>query len=279
MSVVRRLLGALAVPILASGLLAGCGGNNDPTGAGSAQPSVAPDPPKPPAVSACYNLTVAAALKETASSAAVPCDSRHTSLTVAVGTFDPLRAGHLLAIGSAQVQQQIAAACRRQVDTYVGGSTENQRLSQVQAVWYSPTAAQGDAGALWYRCDLVISAGGTGADGGFVALPTRTRRLLEPHGALDRYGTCGTAAPGAPGFGRVPCAEHHTWRAKATIALPASTRYLAKPAGSKAESACRDVASQRAPDILKLRWTFEWPTQAQWAGGQRYGLCWLPDKG
>ncbi|HEX4190414.1 MAG TPA: septum formation family protein [Marmoricola sp.] len=278
MSAVRRLLAALVLLGLGAGALAGCAGNGKPIAGSGSEASTAPDPPKAPPLAACYNLTVAAALKETSSSAAVPCSGRHTSLTVDVGAFDPLRAGHLLAIGSTAVQQEIAAACRSRVDRYVGGSTETQRLSQVQAVWFSPTPAQVDAGALWYRCDLVISAGGTGAPGGgFLALPARTRKLLDTHSALARFGTCGTAAPGATGFTRVPCVEHHSWRAEATIALPAGTHYLAKSAGSKAESACRDVASQHAPDTLKLRWSFEWPTQAQWNGGQRYGLCWLPD--
>jgi hypothetical protein len=181
--------------------------------------------------------------------------------------------GHLLALDSARVQLQIADRCRHAVDAHVGGSTRMQQLSRVQAVWFNPSPTQADRGALWYRCDLVISAGSSA----FAALPPKTRGLLAAPGAMDRWGTCGTTAPSSTNFTRVLCSARHSWRARSVVTLRAGAGYLSKPAGKTADARCRDVAANLSPTSTQLRWAFEWPTRAQWRSGQRYGLCWTPD--
>ena len=73
------------------------------------------------------------------------------------------------------------------------------------------------------------------------------------------------------------CSEKHTWRAVDVADLPADTVYLAPDAADQGDSACKDVAAERANGSLKYTWSFEWPTRAQWQGGQRYGYCWVPE--
>lgn len=268
----RRLLVPLLAPLLAAALLTGCSGDPgsaDPTAADGAPPAR----PAAPAARACYDLDVKAALALSSAAPQVPCRQRHTAVTVHVGTLDPVVDGHLLAVDSPRLQRQVSRTCRAKVDRHVGGSEETRRLSRIQAVWFSPSLDQADAGALWFRCDLVIAGSGDQ----FTPLPTRTRGLLDRAGALERYGTCGTAAPGAAGFRRVACAQEHTWQARASIDLPPGTAYLSRNAARAADSACRDVEATRATTLTRLRWAFEWPTKAQWNGGQRYGLCWTPD--
>ena len=229
-------------------------------------------PPKAPKAGACYRLTVDSALKATSTRPPVPCTGRHTAVTVAVGSVQPVVDGHLLALDSTKVRLQIAERCRRSVDIHVGGSPRKQRLSLVQAVWFTPTADQADRGALWYRCDLVISAGNRT----FASLPRKTKGLLGARGAMDRWGTCGTTAPSAKSFRRVLCSARHTWRARSTITLPTGTAYLSKKAAKTADRRCRAVAAALSPNSTKLRWAFEWPARAQWRSGQRYGFCWTP---
>jgi len=274
-TVPRTALPALLVALALALVLAGCSGGDEPgpdagttTGTTTSTTVAAP---KAPRVGACYQLDVRAAFKATSSRPALSCSRRHTSVTVAVGTVRPVHDGHLLALSSSQVQRQIAQGCQHAVDRHVGGSVTRQRLSRVQAVWFNPTPAQADQGALWYRCDLVISAGAR-----FASLPRRTTGLLNAPGALDRWGTCGTAAPSSAAFRRVLCSARHTWRARATTKLPAGTTYLSKKAAKLAESRCRDVAAKLSPNSTTLRWSFEWPTRAQWHAGQRYGFCWTP---
>lgn len=273
MTLRTRTASVIAGLLLTGTALAGCGGD-EPDGVGepAAGVTAVTSVPRAPERGSCYRLTVADAMRATNAAAPVPCTSRHNAVTVSVGHLKPLLDGHLLAVDSARVQRQVATRCRALVDGHVGGSAETQRLSRVQAVWFSPTLAQSDRGALWFRCDLVIASGTRS----LATLPRSTAGLLDRPGALDRYGTCGTAAPAAKSFARVICAARHTWRARATITLPRSTRYLAKGAGAKADDRCRDIAARRTGGSGKLRWSFEWPTKAQWAAGQRYGLCWTP---
>jgi len=277
----RRRIGSaaagLALTVVAS-LATGCS-SDSPRAAGTTSPTAAAPstsatpPPAAPAARACYDLDFAAAVKPTSDAAPVPCGSAHTTATIHVGTVRPVVDGHLLAVDSDTVQQQVASRCRAQVARYLGGDEETRRLSRLTVVWFTPTLAESDRGALWFRCDLVALAG----HDRLAPLPRRTRNLLSSPDALARYGTCGTASPAAPRFQRVICSEAHTWRARATLDLPAHAPYLGKTAGAAADAACHDIEARVASDILSLKWSFEWPTRDQWKAGQRYGYCWTPD--
>jgi hypothetical protein len=272
---VRRAAPLLAALALVAGLSAGCDGDDPRTAPSStaAPTTPAPAPAPPPPRGACYDLDLAEASEPTNDSPPVRCGSRHAAVTVHVGTFDPVVDGHLLALDSDKVQQQVARRCRGRFERVVGGSEETQRLSRLTVVWFTPTLEQGDLGARWFRCDAVALAGRER----LARLPRSVRGALAADDALDRFGTCGTASPAADRFERVICAQRHSWRARATIELPRGAAYLGKRAGAEADAACRDIEARLASDILRLRWSFEWPTREQWDGGQRYGYCWTPD--
>jgi len=272
MSRLRRTTTMIVAALLAGAALTGCSNDDDPVATALGDGTIAATQPTAPKRGACYRLTVSAALRATNTTKPVPCSGRHNAVTVSVGRLETVVDGHLLAVDSARVQRQVATRCRALVDRHVGGSRETQRLARVQAVWFSPTLAQSERGALWFRCDLVIASGTRN----LVNLPRKTAGLLSRPGALSRYGTCGTAAPAAKSFTRVICGAKHSWRARATIPLPQNAGYLAKGTGTRADARCRDVAAART-DAGRLRWSFEWPTKAQWSAGQRHGLCWTPD--
>ena len=265
----------IAIVVAALVALSGCsGGSDEPTARPTtSSPTTAPAPPAAPPRHACYELSFAEAAEPTSSAQAVPCTTAHTAVTIHVGTIGPVLDGHLLAVDSDTVQQQVAARCRAQLAAYVGGDEETRRLARLTVVWFTPSLAESDRGAMWFRCDLIALAG----PDRLAPLPRKTRGLLAADGALDRYGTCGTASPAAAHFQRVICSARHSWRARATIPLPKGTRYLAKAAGAAADSTCHDIEARLASDVLKLKWSFEWPTRAQWDAGQRYGYCWTPD--
>jgi hypothetical protein len=276
----------VVVTVLLAVLLAGCTQDD----AGSPAPSPSPTaptattsaaagatpvavPPAPPAT-ACYRLSSAQLTRPTSSARPVPCTRRHTARTIFVGRLDTVVAGHSVAVDSATVQRQLATTCPRKLASYVGGSATDRDLSRLAVVWFSPTLEQSDAGADWFRCDVV--AFGTGE--GLLPLPTTggLRGVLSRPGALDTYGLCGTAAPGAPGFRRVACARPHTWRAFTTVALPGGTAYPGTAAVRGAGDACKARARARAADTLKFRYGWEWPTRDQWGTGQHFGYCWVP---
>jgi len=274
----RRRIGALAFALTIAAAAA-CSGSDEPgtDGSGSSGPSSSASapaaPPAAPARHACYDLDFDEAAKPTNAADPVPCSAAHTAETIQVGTIHPVVDGHLLAVDSDTVQQQVARRCRARLTSHLGGDPETLRLSRLTVVWFTPSLAESDAGALWFRCDLVALAG----HDGLTRLPRRTKGLLATDGVLDRFGTCGTASPSSSRFARVICSARHSWRARATIALPRNARYLGKAAGAAADSTCHDIDARLAADILRLKWSFEWPTREQWDAGQRYGYCWTPD--
>lgn len=257
--------------------MSGCSSSGTPSADGSpsaepAAPRSAPPPPAPPTVGSCHALDLKAATDPVDDRAAVPCSAAHTTVTIKVGRLAPLSDGHLLAVDSPQVQAQVAKACPPALPAYVGGDRTTQRLSRLQVVPFSPSLEQADAGASWFRCDLLALR----SEGQLVSLPARMKDALAAPGALDRFGTCGTAAPGSKGFAQVVCSERHAWRAVEDVDIAAKT-YLDRDATAQGDAACKAIASAKAAGSLKFSWSFQWPTKAEWDAGRRWGLCWLPE--
>ena len=94
----------------------------------------------------------------------VPCAQPHTTQTFKVGTLTALSDGHLLAVDSPAVQDRLAKTCLKALPGYLGGDQTTQRLSQIGASWFGPSLEQADAGADWYRCDVVRAPQGRLAD-------------------------------------------------------------------------------------------------------------------
>lgn len=264
-------------------LLVGCSSDSSSDGADAPTPTAStsdaasstPTPaaaPKPPRDRACYRLDYTQAVSPTAEVASIPCERPHTSMTFAVGPLDAVVDGHLLAVDSERVRSQVARTCPERFTAFVGGTTQDQRLSMLRPVWFTPTVAESDAGASWYRCDVVALA----ADEKLAPLSGRLQGALGRPDGRARYAMCGTAAPGTPGFERVICSDDHTWRAVATVPFD-QARY---PGVAKVREAgdepCQDAGANAADGALDYKWGYEWPTAKQWQTGQHYGLCWAP---
>ncbi|GAB3657860.1 hypothetical protein GCM10027596_13510 [Nocardioides korecus] len=281
----RPVRAALLVPVVvALGVLtAACSGGEPAAGptsrTGSPSPSAtsaAPTPSTPPApapqVGSCHRLDVRSATAATDPAAAVPCRGPHTSVTVRVGRLPADADGHLLAVDSARLADRLQRTCPPTAPAVVGGDVTARRLTVLRTVWFTPTVAQAEAGADWFRCDVVALL----APGRLAPLPASVRGLLGSPAARARFGTCGTTAPDARGFQRLACSQRHAWQAVAVVDLPGGTRFLDRAAGDAADARCRAVASDRAGGALRFSWAFEWPQRAAWDAGQRYGWCWVP---
>ena len=280
--VTRRTTAALVAVLTATLLVSGCGSalkpaKVDPKAEASATATQStPGPPPPaPKVGKCYDLTYKESLQGTSNADPVPCKDKHTSVTIFVGEFDPIVDGHLLAVDSDEVQAQIAKVCPTKVDDWVGGSVDAQRLSRFKATWFSPTLAESEAGAGWFRCDLVAKGG----EKSLVRL-TETKDALDDPAVLDTYGTCSTTDPGSEKkeFEAVACSEPHSWQAVSVIDINKDAAYLGPPAQELADEACKAQAQQRSSNPLEIKWSFQWPSKEEFDAGQRYGLCWVPDK-
>lgn len=276
-----RPLRLAVLPLLAIGLLTGCGNSLTPAkvdtpaaSKASATPSTT-TPPREPKVGDCYRLDMRTATRPTSDNQPVPCADEHTAVTVFVGRIDPIVDGHLLAVDAKEIQDQIASTCPQKVPGWVGGSDDDQKLSRFTAIWFSPTLAESDAGADWFRCDVVA----VGAQDELAKLPGTVQGALDNGSALDHFGTCGNSAPSEKGFAQVICARPHSWRAVTVIQIPPGAKYLGPNMQQAGDDACKLEAQQRATDPLVYKWSFEWPTKDEWDAGRRYGLCWVPTQG
>ncbi|MBV9832075.1 MAG: septum formation family protein [Marmoricola sp.] len=216
-------------------------------------------------------MSFAQATQPQDASAPVPCGQLHTAQTVRVGDLSSVTNGDT-DVTSAAVRARVSQACPDRLLRFVGGSQEARRLSRFEVVWFTPTPDQVKAGARWFRCDVV----GLAAANQLIPLRSTLKGALDQSSGLDRFGTCGTRAPGKLGFQRVVCRRPHSWRAVATVDLPRTARYLGAAASAQADAACKNVAAARSSGALKYTWSFEWPPRADWATGQRYGYCWVP---
>lgn len=236
------------------------------------EPTVLAEPPASPKNGACYQLTLEQAMEATTDVKPRDCAKPHTAKTIAVGQVDALSAGHLLAIDSDRIQQEVATSCPKAVTGFIGGSEEEQRLSILAPAWFTPTLAESDAGADWYRCDVVAPVG----DGRLAPLGEVKKGVLGTSEGRERFGICGTDAPGSQGFKRTLCSADHSWQAISTYDLPDGAWPNREKVEPIAESPCKDAALDLADSSLDYEWAFDWPSKAEWANGRRYGLCWAP---
>lgn len=234
-------------------------------------------PPEPPADEACYRLSYDEAVAPTTSDPPVPCRNGHTSQTYAVGRLDLVDNGHLLAVDSKAARTQVARRCPTRLSAYLGATRDQLRLSLLRPVWFTPTIEESDAGADWYRCDVIAVTGEQTLarfDGSLA------RVMAEPEGR-DEFGMCGTAQPGTKEFRRVLCRDDHSWRAIDVVELTGKGKRDAYPGPDTVREAgqepCAEAAREIASDPLDYEWGYEWPTKDQWQAGQTYGRCWSPD--
>ncbi len=236
-----------------------------------------PQRPAPPPERGCYDLDLDAALAATDDSPTRPCASPHTARTFLVGRLDRAVDGHLLAVDSDRVRSQVATQCPAALPGFLGGGEDGWRLSVLRAVWFTPTLPEADAGASWFRCDVVAPDG----RGGLLPLAGRLEGVLATVTGRDRWGLCATGAPDDRDARRVACAEQHSWRAVSVVELAgtgaAGEDYPGEQAArERGQEPCEQVGRDRATDSLQFTWGYEWPSAEQWAAGQRFGRCWLP---
>ncbi|GAB6986375.1 septum formation family protein [Nocardioides pyridinolyticus] len=275
----RLLALALVLPLLAACTGDGAGGAGD--GPAAAPSSSTPASPAPPTASVppapldrgCYALSYDEAVAPTATAERISCAKPHTAMTFAVGTLDALVAGHLLAVDSDRVQAQVAKECPARFGSFVGGSAEDQRLSMLRPVWFTPSVEVSDAGASWFRCDVVALA----TEEELAPLTGRLAGVLDSETGRDRYGMCGTAEPGTPDFSRVVCSRQHAWRAVAVVPFEAGPYPGVDEVREAGETPCQDAGAAAAGGALDYEWGYEWPSRQQWAAGQTFGRCWAPD--
>lgn len=258
---------AAVLAVVLAVVLAGCSGGSDPesapTPSASSSPTASPTPvvpPAPPKNRACYRLDYDAAVADHSDAEPVSCQREHTATTFYVADVPT------------PLDQVAAQQCPDRLDAFIGGTTEDRRLTMLRPVWFTPTREDVAAGAGWFRCDVVALA----ADGKLAPLTGQLAGVLDEAESRARYAMCGTAEPGSPDFQRVICSRPHTWRAISVVPFTARTYPGTAAVRDAGQEPCQAAGAAVADDSLDYRWGYEWPTAEQWDAGQHYGRCWAP---
>jgi hypothetical protein len=240
-----------------------------PTSTSTPTQTTPPDPGPTPKVGECHDLTFRQAVSVVGRTEPVPCGRGHTAETFHVGRLElATAAGAVRRVDSRAAQKQARTTCTARLPRHLGLTHRGLRLTMAQAVWFTPSQARADAGADWFRCDVVVVT----APRQLLRLPRRTKGW----GDAPAIAMCATAAPGTKRFKRVTCGAKHSWVAVATVDIPGRRLPGQDAIADRMEASCRDAARSRADDPLDFTWSQESPTAEQWHAGRHYGICWAP---
>jgi len=260
--VIRLVTVLLAV----AALCLGCGASGStakPTAAETAQPKV----------HACRNLSRADVAEASNDSPVVDCADPHNAETYAAGPLPEKFAD--VSAEDATDDDDLADwayhTCTAKLEKHLGADQSLLMRSMLSWVWFGPSKAAWEAGARWYRCDLV---GGGQAGAAYVDLPTVTRNLL--HGSPDdRWLACARGASVDTGE-KVSCADRHSWRAVTTIKLGSpDTPYPGDAAiVAKSKQYCSSSVHAWLSYPATYDYGYTWFGKDEWAAGDRRSVCW-----
>ena len=264
---VRRLAVPLLLGVLALAGLTACTGG-DPAQGSDADPAQV-DAVEAPEVGACRRLQPADVSRPSNATATVPCSEPHTAQTYAVGqlpaSFDDA------AYDARELGAWAYGTCSKKLERFLGADESLVMRTIVSWAWFRPSQKAWDAGARWYRCDVV---GGGDQSKEYVDLPA------DAHGLLlgkedDDWMVCASGQTVA-GSVKIPCSQPHDWRAVTTIVL--GEKGDPYPGDRLVEVKTRDFCSDSVGAWLGYPVTYDigytWFHRAEWDAGNRRSVCW-----
>ena len=264
----------LAGCLVATVLLTGCTGSTPGTPGAPAGADDTPDAASSPAAAVadpqagtCRALPPAAVEEPDDDSPTVPCRGPHTAETFAVGQFEGGLAA--AAVDDPALSEEVLRVCDSGFRRYVGADESLALRTVLTWAWFRPEPEAWEAGARWYRCDLLAQD----ADG-LRELRGSARGVLlgRPE---DRWLLCAAGEEVADAE-RVSCDRPHDWRAVTTVVL--GDLRDAYPGDRRAEVRTRDFCSDSVRAWLGYPLAFDygytWLGRAEWQAGNRRSTCW-----
>jgi len=253
----------LVVPLLSAALLlTGCfrtSAGSDP----GADSTVAPD------VGVCRVLTAAEVAQSSNATATVPCSDKHTAETFAAGPL-PTRFA-TTSYDDPGLAAWAYRTCSDRFITFTGADVSLAMRTILSWAWFRPSRQAWDAGARWYRCDVI---GGGDQTRAYVDLPTQAKGLLLGRPA-DSWMVCAQGAT-VSGSVKVPCTAPHDWRAVTTIVVGEPGD--AYPGDRVVQSRTRDFCSKSVGAFLDYPvdydFGYSWFHEPEWQAGNRRSVCW-----
>lgn len=264
----RRLVVGLVL-LLASPAVAGCQGEVTGKGGGplAMGGEVDTDPPENGLCRVLEPAVVAAASDE---SEPVECSEEHNAQTFHVGSFGGPDA-ESLAHDDPELGAQVYQQCHRRFLRFVGATPSLALRSVVDWAWWRPTEEAWEAGARWFRCDVV---GGDDRSAELVSLPRSAKGLLlgipPPRWMLCANGAVVAEAP------QVACSQKHTWRAVSAVVVgkPKDRWPGARVVEVNTRDFCSDWVGAWLNYPLDYEYGYTWFGKAEWKAGNRQSVCW-----
>jgi hypothetical protein len=258
----RRLTAPVTALLL---LVAGCAVTG---GSGEAEPAA--DPVEVPAVGACRVLTPEDVAQPDNHTEAVPCRSRHTAETFAVGTF-PAKLAQGAGYTDPELGSYVYRTCSEKFEKFLGGDESAVMRSMLTWAWFRPSQDAWEQGARWYRCDVVA---GTEESESLRALPRTAKGLLLGRPG-DEWMMCANGESVA-GSVKVPCSEPHEWRAVTTIKVGReSDSYPGdRVVAVRTRDFCSDSVGAWMNYPVDYEFGYTYFRKADWKAGNRRSICW-----
>lgn len=251
-------LARLAAAALLVALLSACGED------GSEVASTAP-----PEVGACRLLTPDDVAVPTNDTPPVPCVDRHTAETFEVGDLPTDL--HDLEADDPAIGAWVFRTCSDSFVSFLRADESEAMRTVLSWVWFRPGEPAWEAGARWYRCDVV---GGGEQLTDYRALPETAEGLLEDI-PPDEWMVCAAGRTLTSGP-KVPCSEPHRWRAVTTIKVgePGDPYPGERAVGATSRDFCSDSVGAWLGYPTSYDFGFTDFGEAEWQAGNRRSVCW-----
>lgn len=214
-----------------------------------------PAEPVAPRVGSCHDLTYREFKALADPDDTVPCNRRHTSLTVAVVERERMPEDRTDAFTKSTLR-----TCYRAQERVLGDRRRIQLTPYVMTL-FVPSERQIEAGAAWVRCDVVL----LGAPRELQPLPSN--RAIGLGRTTPRESKCRTSQ--ATDFYLVPCTVPHRYRALAAIRQPSKR---------SEEASARFAVRECRERFPRAAFYYEPIHPYSWDLGFRHVIC-LPERG
>ncbi|WP_017934785.1 hypothetical protein [Nocardioides sp. Iso805N] len=178
----------------------------------------------------------------------VPCSKPHTSITFGVAQVQTPLAG----LSQPLLTSMGTDACTKLEIQTLGRSVIRRATTVYDFLFFQPTVAQMQAGAEWFRCDLVIFA------------PTRLLPMPKhlSHPAIPKHRSDSTERCLTSAYYGTPCSTKHAYRPIHVVQF--------KPVAYPTRSERREAGAVLCPDRTRH---VGWSPEATWRAGDRFLVC------
>lgn len=215
--------------------------------------------PPAPKVAVCHNYGFKAFLRWSESSKAVSCRKAHTARTVAVGHL--VKGTTWRSRYSSANFARVESVCRKPAWRAIGGTMDKRDRSAYTFGWFGPTKKQFDAGARWFRCDVILPARAR-----LLRLPKGSKPYLTGVALTDRSRRC---YDGSSTIVTYSCIAPHTYTAVATFKVAGKTW--------PGEAKMHKTAAQRCPRLAGADYWSSWAPKQRWRLGDHRIVCYARD--